>query len=180
MAKRAARRPEDKRLFTLRVILLSGPMTEEFLRKNKTVSRTIRIRGDQTLDELHWAIYGAFDREEEHLYQFEVGGKKPMDRRARYYVHPEDSGGIFGDDSAGKCHRTSLGSIGLNAKDRFFYWFDFGDDWWHRIDVLAVDPDTAPGNYPVVSDRVGDSPPQYPFAEEDEYEDAKEDEEAPQ
>jgi Domain of unknown function (DUF6930) len=37
------------RLYTLEVFLLSGPITEKFARKNPGVSRTIQIRGDQTL-----------------------------------------------------------------------------------------------------------------------------------
>lgn len=41
------------------------------------------MRGSDTLDDLHWAIFEAFDREDPHCYQFELGGKKPMDRKAQ-------------------------------------------------------------------------------------------------
>jgi hypothetical protein len=63
-------------------------MTESFLKKNRVVSRTIQIRGDQTLAELHRAIFDAFDREEEHMYEFQIGGEGPMDPRARRHVLP--------------------------------------------------------------------------------------------
>ncbi len=55
---------QDDRLFTLEVFIISGPMTEKFVKKNKVVSRTIQIRGDQTLENLHYAIYRAFDRDD--------------------------------------------------------------------------------------------------------------------
>jgi hypothetical protein len=58
------------------VFLASGPVTAKFAKKNKTVSRTIQIRGSQTLQDLHEAIFDAFDREEEHLYEFQVGGNR--------------------------------------------------------------------------------------------------------
>ncbi len=40
---------QDDRLFTLEVFIIGGPMTKRFIKKNKVISRTIQIRGDQTL-----------------------------------------------------------------------------------------------------------------------------------
>ena len=37
------------------------------------------IRGDQTLEDLHHAIFDALGREEEHMYEFQLGGTGPMD-----------------------------------------------------------------------------------------------------
>ena len=73
----------DKRLYTLDVFVISGPMTKKFSRKNPVISRTIRIRGDQTLAQLHQAIFDAFDRFDEHMYEFQIGGKGPMDPKAK-------------------------------------------------------------------------------------------------
>src|SRR3990167_3214266 len=78
----------DARLYTLEVFITSGPITEKFARKNKAISRTIQIRGNQTLEDLHDAIFEAFDREDEHMYEFQVGGKGPSDPKARRYVLP--------------------------------------------------------------------------------------------
>jgi hypothetical protein len=58
--------PEDDRLFTLDVFIIGGPMARRFLKKNKVVSRTIQIRGDQTLECLHCAIFDAFKRSDQH------------------------------------------------------------------------------------------------------------------
>jgi len=156
-------RPKDNRLFTLDVFLFSGPLTEEYVKKNPVVSRTIEIRGDQTLEELHSAVFDAFDREEEHMYEFQFGGKGPYDPDAERYVLPMALGEDFGGpEIAGDVTRTTIGSLNLKVNQAFGYWFDFGDDWWHQIDVVAIG-DEAPqgGKYPRVTKRVGESPPQY-------------------
>ena len=165
MAKssKASRGAAPGRLYTLKVSLLSGPVQEAFAKKNPVVSRTIQMVGAQTLADLHDAIYDAFDREEEHMYEFQFG-KKPMDRTARRYsLGAEAAFDLFEDeDESGDVAETTLDSLGLKARNRFFYWFDFGDDWWHRIDVVRVENEAPPGEYPRVTERVGESPPQYP------------------
>ena len=50
--------------------------------------------------------------------------------------------------------------------DRFGYWFDFGDDWWHQINVEGVEDKVPRGKFPKVTKRVGKSPPQYADEEE--------------
>jgi hypothetical protein len=42
------------------------------------INRVIEIRGDQTLEDLHHAIFKAYDRFEEHKYQFQLG-RGPFD-----------------------------------------------------------------------------------------------------
>jgi pRiA4b ORF-3-like protein len=169
-----ARSKKPNRLYTLKVTLLSGPVMEAFAEKNPVVSRTLQMTGNQTLADLHDAIYDAFDRDDEHLYEFQFG-KKPMDRNApRYGMKPEEGfGGFDEDDEAGDAEETTLDSLGLKARNRFFYWFDFGDDWWHRIDVLRVEDEAPPGKYPRVTERVGGSPPQYPDWEDEGDEEAE-------
>jgi len=160
----------DDRLFTLEVCIISGPMTEKLIKKNKAICRTIQIRGDQTLEDLHYAIFDAFDREEQHMFEFQVGGKGPMDPKARKYA----LSGAFENpipgspEAAGDVTRTSVGSIGLKKGDAFGYWFDFGDDWWHQINVMDVAEKAGSGKYPKVTKRVGQSPPQYVDRDEEE------------
>ncbi len=156
-----------KRLYSLDVFLLSGPITETFAKKNPVVSRTIQIRGDQTLEDLHYAIFDAFGRWEEHMYEFQFG-KRPMDPKARRYVLPHELEDQSGDQNPpkGRVDETTIDSLGLKVGDRFGYWFDFGDDWWHQINVEAIDDEAPRGQFPRVTKKVGKSPPQY--ADEDE------------
>ena len=159
----------ENHLYTLDVFIISGPIAQSFVKKNKVISRTIQIRGDQTLEELHQAIFAAFDREEEHMYEFQIGGKGPMDPEARRYVlsmYDHEMG--HEGRQAGAVDQTTIGSLGLKVNEAFGYWFDFGDDWWHQIDVIAIEEKAGRGKYPKVIKRVGKSPPQYADWDEEE------------
>jgi hypothetical protein len=155
------------RLYTLEVFLISGPITEKFAKKNPMISRTIKIRGDQTLEDLHHAIFDAFGRWEHHMYEFQFG-KGPMDPEAPRYVMPNPFEIDVGEENppAGRVDQASMESLGLEVGRSFGYWFDFGDDWWHQIDVEAIEDRVPRGKFPKVTNRVGKSPPQY--AEDDE------------
>ena len=134
-------------------------MSEEYC--NKVISRTIEIRGDQTLEDLHRAIFDAYNRFDEHFYEFQFG-KGPHDPKGKRYVLPEMFARERGDPTiAGDATKTTLDSLGLEVGQPFGYWFDYGDDWWHQIDVKAIDDKTSRIHYPRMTKRVGKSPPQY-------------------
>ncbi len=155
------------RLYTLEVFIISGPVARKFAKKNPVVSRTIQIRGDQTLEDLHHAVFDAFGRWEEHMYEFQFG-KRPMDPKARRYVLPDALEIQKGQPNppVGRVDQTTIDSLGLKVGDRFGYWFDFGDDWWHQINVDAIEDKAPRGKFPKVTKRVGESPPQYADEEE--------------
>jgi hypothetical protein len=94
------------------------------------------------------------------MYEFQFG-KEPMDPKAPRYVLP----GAYdpGEESppAGRVDEATLNSLGLEEGRSFGYWFDFGDDWWHQINVEAIDDKVPTGKFPKVTKRVGKSPPQY-------------------
>jgi hypothetical protein len=158
---------DNVEIYTLEVFLLNGPITEKFLKKNPVISRTIQIRGDQTLEDLHHVIFDTLGRWEEHLYEFQFG-KGPLDPKALRYVLSNAFEMDAGDGKrpAGRVDQTTLSSLGLEVGRSFGYWFDFGDDWWHQIDVTAIEEKVPSGQYPKVTKKVGKSPPQY--ADDDE------------
>ena len=47
---------------------------------------------------------------------------------------------------------TTIGSLSLKLEESFGYWFDFGDDWWHQVSVLAIHDEVPKGKYPTVID----------------------------
>jgi hypothetical protein len=147
-------------LFVLRVFILDGPVTEAFAAKNPEMSRTIEIKASSTLKELHDIIFKAFNREENHLYEFQVGGLGPHDPNARRYGLRQALPGSD-DELAGDVSSTTLGELGLSIDESLGYWFDFGDDWWHQINVLSITEDAPSDKYPKITGRVGASPPQY-------------------
>jgi hypothetical protein len=152
---------DENTLYTLEVFLVSGPVTEEFVNRNPVVSRIIEIRGEQTLADLHEILFKAFDREEEHLYEFQFKGEGPADPQAEKYISPlavDDADELEAD---GISTETKIGSLDLEVGEPFGYWFDFGDDWWHQVNVVSIKGNIPEGHYPKIIDRVGESPPQY-------------------
>jgi len=146
-------------------------MTDAFVRANPVVSRTIEIRADQTLNQLHRAIFEALDRWDDcHLHEFHLG-REPRDRHARRYVLPfafDDPQDLDEEPAAGSVTQTRLGGLGLEVGSVFWYWYDFGDNWYHELRVLAIGEAGPKVKYPRVVASVGDSPPQYVNWDEEE------------
>ena len=162
MKRRAGKKSvlQAKGLYTLKVVIIGGPVTQEFIDQNPEISRTIEIRGDQTLEELHSAVFSAFDREDDHMYEFQIGGKGPNDPDAkRYGLSFEDA--MEQSDLEGDVTQTPIDSLSLKVGEMFGYWFDFGDDWWHQINVVSIEENAPLSEYPKVIRRIGESPPQY-------------------
>lgn len=149
--------------YTLEVFLVGGPVPDEFT--GKEISRTIQISGDQTLEQLHEMIFQAYDRWDEHLYEFQFG-RGPHDPDGSRYVLPMVmADGEEGANVAGDLTETTIESLKLKVDQPFGYWFDYGDDWYHQIVVLEIDSECPHVTLPRVIERVGDSPPQYPEPE---------------
>lgn len=73
--------------------------------------RKIEVRGDQTLHQLHKAIFNAFERFEEHLYAFFLSNK-PWDSSTQYGLPDPES-------EARSAKRTKIDSLGLQVKRSF-------------------------------------------------------------
>jgi len=138
----------------------------------KSIWRRIAMRGNQTLDDLHEAIFHAFDRDDEHMYSFyfpRPGRKgRAAIRDAKEYTHPFNAAdpGPFADKPLNNAKKTKLSALGLKVGRTFLYLFDFGDEWWHEITVEQTDAPDDKGRYPRILEKKGDSPAQYPDAEE--------------
>jgi len=139
----------------------------------KHIWRRLALRSDQTLDDLHWAIFRAFDRDDEHLYSFYfprpgTKGRARM-RDALEYTCPYacEEPSPFSDEVLHNAAESELGALGLKPRQVFFYLFDFGDEWWHQIAVEKIDAEPEKGKYPRVLEKAGESPPQYPDADDE-------------
>ncbi|MCD4706147.1 MAG: plasmid pRiA4b ORF-3 family protein [Candidatus Sabulitectum sp.] len=131
---------------------------------NKRIYRKIAIREDQTLNDLHEAIFRAFDREEEHLYSFFFPNKatssKQVIMKSRAFFPPmEDVMAPFGEQ--GNSTEATLGSLRLREKQKFYYLFDWGDEWWHEL-TFEGKSSTKEKILPAIIMKKGESPPQYP------------------
>lgn len=143
-------------LYVVSVYLLGGPISKKVA--NKEISRVIEIRGDQTLEQLHRAILKAYDRSDDHLYQFQFG-KRPFDPDGPNYGVPDSS--ATKKRAVRSACATTLDALDLTTHRTFGYWFDFGDDWYHQVQVDRIEQAIPTVTYPRVIKRVGKSPPQY-------------------
>ncbi len=160
--KSAVAARKERRIYRLVVDIVGyPPFADDFMATHPDIVREIEIAGDQTLDKLHATIFKAFDREEEHGYEFQLS-KKRMDRAAPRYAHPQLLDEDPDDELLHNAAATTLDELGLTVGQKFHYWFDFGDDWWHGITVKGIDAPEPRRKYPRVAGKRGNSPAQYP------------------
>ena len=141
---------------------------------NKRIYRNIEILENQTLADFHEIIFSTFDRYDEHLYSFYLTRKKTRSRRSRYnfpeytIIFESDNDSIFFNKKEKyDVSQTKIGTLKLNEKDKFYYLFDFGDCWWHEINLLSIIEKDKTKGYPKIVKIVGESPEQYPDYEEE-------------
>lgn len=97
--------------------------------------RRIIVNDTLTFRQLHDVIQWAMGWEDYHLHQFEVGDLRIGTRDL------DDMFGIGEEDTVPES-KTRLYQT-LTGKRSFRYWYDFGDDWWHKISVEKRLPDDA-------------------------------------
>lgn len=114
----------------------------------------IEILGTQTLKDLHAVIFTAFGRWDNYLTEF------------LFHDGPLDCGGIRYDDEGGAevadpfdCGESVAADVRIEALDlpvgrSFSYWFNLWDDWYHRIEVIAIQGAEPATRYPRVLARV--------------------------
>lgn len=126
--------------------------------------RIIDMLPQHTLDLLHRVIFKAFDRFDPHLYEFCFGTDSPHDHGTgiRYTESFDDD--LLGEpeENVHDAVKTPLHELSLQPGDVFYYLFDFGDDWWHRLTVVSTsEVREEKEKYPRIVRRIGKSPPQY-------------------
>ena len=145
------------------------------LKGKKSIWRIVVLRGDHTLHNLHKIIFRAFDREEEHLYSFffprEPRGRDRQSLKVKEYSSPfyAKEPNPITDEQPFNAEETTLDSLNFKVNQTFEYLFDFGDNWLHEIKVVQIESASRTRRLPIISERHGESPPQYPdYEEEDE------------
>ena len=138
--------------------------------------RIIEVSENCTFDDIHDAIFNAFDRYDHHLYSFFITRKDTTNIRSIYdateITHPQNVEDIMGFGKRKKSTaKTRIGDVGLNENDVFHYLFDFGDDWWLRIRVQNITETKSKKKHIKLIKSFGEPPPQYPDYDDDYDED---------
>jgi site-specific recombinase XerC len=88
--------------------------------------RRIRVSSDSTIADLHYILQIAMGWTDSHLHRFIINGEE-------YGVAQ-----IGGISFTSNPHKVQLADFRLGEKHRFFYQYDFGDDWQHEILVEKI------------------------------------------
>jgi hypothetical protein len=128
--------------------------------------RRLRLGADRTLWDLHEAIYRAYDRVDDHMFCFYLTkpgsrGRSAL-RDATEYAHPytlEDTPEYMTPPL--DASDAMLGEIGLTPRQRFYYLWDFGDEWWHTVKVAQIFTAMPPGSDTIIQEKHGESPDEF-------------------
>jgi len=121
------------------------------------VRRTITVRDDLTLVDLHYALQSAFGWDDDHLYSFWLDGSF-WASEDEHYMHPYHAVSL---DPPGKSACACLRELGLSQGRRIAYEFDFERGW--RVGLELCEVRASSGNTVArCIEREGVAPPQYP------------------
>lgn len=128
------------------------------------VRRTITVRNDLTLVDLHYALQSAFAWDDDHLYSFWLDGAF-WASEDEHYMHPYHALSV---DPPGKSACMHLEELALVEGQRIAYEFDFEREWRVALELREI---RAGGGRAVARciERIGAAPPQYdgPVVEKD-------------
>lgn len=123
------------------------------------VTRTIKMGNHLTLENLHYAIINSVNFDNDHLYAFYMDKSK----RNSYGTSYE-----YGDPPFARDFKLS--DFDLSVNKRFYYTFDFGDNWEFVITVKDFEETETLFNEPKLIAQKGESPQQYSsWDDEDEW-----------
>jgi hypothetical protein len=123
------------------------------------VRRTITVRDDMTLVDLHYALQSAYGWDDDHLYAFWLDGSF-WASEAEHYMHPYHAAST---DPPGKSACTPLSELAIAPGHQIAYEFDFERGW--RVMVQLSEIREARGRAVArCIEREGEAPPQYPGA----------------
>ena len=128
----------------------------------KRIYRTIELRSEQTLDDLHLTIQHAIRWDNDHLYSFFMNGKH--DNRYRFSCPWEK-------DSPPWTSEAVIGELGLTPKHKFMYYFDYGDSHEFEVEVVGIRVQAERGSYPRMTESKGKAPAQYGYSDDEEEDD---------
>lgn len=115
--------------------------------------RRIRTPVTMTLEDLHYALQGAFGWEDCHLHEFSFGKDE---RYSANSVRIED----IDDYPAKDSKLIKLEQLVARRLKKLTYTYDFGDSWVHQVFLEKVEPSDKPMTLPEVIDGERSAPPE--------------------
>lgn len=151
---------EEIKVYQFKIILDSIRFDSDF-----DVWRTLEIKGNQTLFDLHLEIQNAFNWDNDHLFSFFLTNKI-WDKKSEY------SGNPFGkyvpstmfENTSKPAGETEIRDLEITEGRQFKYLFDYGDEIIHSIETLKIYiSNEEDDNFPRIIESKGKAPGQYDY-----------------
>ena len=133
-----ARVTAQTKIFRIEIVLADS---------DPVVRRVVEVPGEASLALLHEVVQDAMGWEHAHLHEFDVDG-------ARFGLPDPEWDAAVADES-----KVTLSGL-LETGGQVNYWYDFGDDWRHRLVVEEVTAPEAGVRYPRCVAGQGACPPE--------------------
>ena len=128
----------------------------------RKIYREMALKGSSSLHQFAELITGAFDFQLDHAFGF-YDNIRNFYRSTEAYTSFYDHG-IFPPEPELK-EKSVLNSYVYNVFEpgkKMHFHFDFGEDWEFLVECLGIIEAEEGRNYPVITKKVGEGPPQYP------------------
>lgn len=127
------------------------------------VIRKVLVPNDINMHQLHLVIQFAMGWENVHLFEFT--DKKGLGRFRAGVANEMDDYYTEGDEfGLRNAFDVSLEEVYLERNDKkpFWYWYDFGDDWFHRVSFLKPNKNDLKSyeGQPTCGEAIGKCPPE--------------------
>jgi hypothetical protein len=117
-----------------------------------SVTRTIEVAGDISLDTLHHHIQSVMGWEDDHPHEFSIKKANQLIRFSNEELSL-DMKPFIKSTSA-----TTLNTLYQTGCKKLTYLYDFGDNWEHAITIRSLSPTDAPPKNPILLNSQGDCP----------------------
>lgn len=135
--KKLSSKKRSQKIYVLNIVLEAT---------SPVVRRKVMVDGSFSLEALHSVLQLVFGWQMSHLYEFQIG-------KTRYSTPDEDD--YFPTEDVDIEIQDAIGS-----ENHFFYNYDFGDGWRHKVSVEAVVEPNDIFQYPICIDGANACPPE--------------------
>jgi len=143
-------------------ILMRGIIKHEKLKSKKVPWREITITENASLYKLAEQIVKSFDFSFDHCFGFFDNIETIFNRDSkRYYELFTDIPDIE-PTGAKSVEKTKISQVWKKAGDKMLFLFDYGDDWRFIVELKKISNAGLGKKYPIILEKLGESPEQYP------------------
>ncbi len=126
--------------------------------------RIIAIPSGATLYKLAEAITDSFDFYFDHPFGFYEDFQNPFKSKIGFELFAD----IEEESNFPGVEKTKVSEAFQKTGTNLLFYFDYGDEWLFPVELIEIREPRSDKKYPLLIEKVGESPEQYPPMDEDE------------